>query len=81
MLCSQVWLGDALHNHTDLELLDLHHTKIGDDDAISLAEVRAAASSRRRPATPAASASPAASAPPARLPAPPYCPTRPPRRA
>jgi len=33
-----VWLGDALHNHTDLELLDLHHTKIGDDDAISLAE-------------------------------------------
>lgn len=33
-----VWLGDALHNHTDLEMLDLHHTKIGDDDAIALAE-------------------------------------------
>ena len=49
MLCSQVWLGDALHNHTDLELLDLHHTKIGDDDAISLAEVRAAAPPPRHP--------------------------------
>ena len=33
-----MWLGDALHNHTDLEMLDLHHTKIGDDDAIALAE-------------------------------------------
>ena len=52
----QVWLGDALHNHTDLELLDLHHTKIGDDDAISLAEVQAvtpAASPCRRAAAPA----------------------------
>ena len=35
---AQVWLGEALHNHTDLEMLDLHHTKIGDDDAIALAE-------------------------------------------
>ena len=33
-----MWLGDVLHNHTDLEMLDLHHTKIGDDDAIALAE-------------------------------------------
>lgn len=33
-----VWLGEALHNHADLELLDLHHTKLGDDDAIAIAE-------------------------------------------
>lgn len=33
-----VWLGEALHNHTDLEFLDLHHTKIGDDDAVAIAE-------------------------------------------
>ena len=33
-----VWLGDALHNHNELEYLDLHHTKIGDDDAIAIAE-------------------------------------------
>ena len=32
-----VWLGDALHHNVNLETLDLHHTKIGDDDAYSLA--------------------------------------------
>jgi len=32
-----VWLGDALHHHNDLELLDLHHTKVYDPDALALA--------------------------------------------
>jgi len=32
-----IWLGDALHHNVDLEQLDLHHTKIGDDDAFALA--------------------------------------------
>ena len=32
-----VWLGDALHHNPDLEFLDLHHTRIGTDDAVSLA--------------------------------------------
>ena len=32
-----VWLGEQLKNNTVLETLDLHHTFIGDDDAISLA--------------------------------------------
>ena len=31
------WLGDALHHNPDLQELDLHHTRIGDDDAVSLA--------------------------------------------
>merc|ERR1719409_303903 len=33
-----IWLAEALHNNTDLRTLDLHHTKIGDDDAAALAE-------------------------------------------
>ena len=32
-----VWLGDQLHHNPDLEFLDLHHTKLGEQDAISLA--------------------------------------------
>ena len=32
-----IWLGDALHHNPDLETLDLHHTRIGDDDALALA--------------------------------------------
>ena len=32
-----IWLGDALHHNVDLRNLDLHHTEIGDDDALSLA--------------------------------------------
>ena len=32
-----IWLGDALHHGPDLEILDLHHTRIGDDDAFALA--------------------------------------------
>jgi len=33
-----VWLGHQLKENDLLETLDLHHTRIGDDDAISLAE-------------------------------------------
>lgn len=29
--------GQALHNNSDLELLDLHHTHLGDEDALALA--------------------------------------------
>jgi hypothetical protein len=32
-----IWLGDALHHNVDLKYLDLHHTKIHDPDAISIA--------------------------------------------
>ena len=32
-----VWLGDQLHHNPHLEFLDLHHTHVSDDDAISIA--------------------------------------------
>ena len=33
-----VWLAEALHNNSDLELLDLHHARVGDTDALALAD-------------------------------------------
>ena len=32
-----IWLGDALHHNPHLKVLDLHHTRFGDDDAIAIA--------------------------------------------